>query len=374
MSFTRITGKAGERQRALSHDGYLHIVNRENLVWLLRQVPPDFYDALIYDEASRFKSGRLRTKSHRYTELGALVARRQHLKNIVLLSGTPTPNGVIDLWGPLKLIDDGARLGMVRQAFLDRWFVHNQWSYKWTPRPGAEAEIYARIADVFFSLKSEDYIDLPDMVEIDAWVRLPPAAWKDYSRLAREKVLEMHDIEAGTAAILANKLLQLSNGYVYDSEGDAHWFHSAKLDRLEALVEEAEGQPMLVFYSYQFDLTALRKRFPQAEVFGEAEGQVRRWNDGKIPMLLLHPQSAGHGLNLQHGGRIAVWFGLPWSLEVYQQANKRLHRPGQKEKVFLYRIVAENTFDERVISTLTMKAGAQDRLLDTLKAEVAACQ
>ena len=383
LRYSVITGNEEQRLWAANRDADVYIINRENLRWLYRTfLGTKFdWDALIYDEASRLKAGKKRTKPNErkdgtvsqsaLSEFGTLAKMRHRFARLALLSGTPAPNGLEDLWGPLYIMDGGKRLGSSKKAFYDRWFNYNQWKRTYSPHPHAEREIMSRIRDVFFSLRSEDYIELPPLVVRDRIVDLGATAMAKYKRLEREMLLEEYDIEALTQGVLVNKLLQLCNGSLYREEEDPVRIHDAKLHALESIVEESGGKPLLVAYSYEFDKAAIQRKFRYARVFGESKNDLSDWNDGKIKMLLVHPASAGHGLNFQHGSNIAVWYGLNWSLELYQQFVKRLHRRGQKElRVFMYRILARNTADMRVVEVLDQKASKQDDIMDAVKARV----
>lgn len=382
LSYTVITGDEDERIAALQFDGEIHIINRENIYWLQsywgRHWP---YDMLIYDEASRLKGGKKKTKPNKradgslghktFSEFGTLVRMRWAFKHIVLLSGTPAPNGLIDLWGPMYLIDKGKRLGDSMSAFTDRWFRYDMDRRKYLPYPGARNDIMGRLEGVFFSLKSEDYLQLPPLIVRDHKVRLPPAAMEKYRRLERDMVLEEFDLEAANSGVLTNKLLQLANGSLYLSDNSAKHIHDAKLDALESIMAETAGESVMVAYSYQFDMVAIKKRFPYVHIFGDGKNDVRDWNAGKFRMLLLHPASAGHGLNFQHGGHIAVWYGMTWSLELYLQFRKRLHRSGQQaDAVILHRILAADTADYRVVKALDRKGVTQDDITDAVRVDV----
>lgn len=400
LSYTVVTGDEDERIAALQFDGDVHIINRENVVWLQqhwgRRWP---YDMLIYDEASRLKAGMKRTKGNkrkdgtksgkRISEFGVLARMRWSFKRVVLLSGTPAPEGLEDLWGPVFLIDKGKRLGDSKTAFLKRWFSYNTKTYKWSPHPWAKAEVMEAISDVFFSLKSEDYLDLPELIVQDHHVRLPPKAREQYDRFAENMVLEEFDLEAVNNGVLTNKLLQMANGSVYLDEMNvkdqkrrfdageitevvaSKKIHEAKLDALESIMTETAGEPVLLAYSYQFDKEAIAKRFPYARMFGEGKYDLRDWNAGRIRLLVTHPASAGHGMNFQYGGRIGVWYGMCWSLELYQQFMKRLHRSGQEAAaVVMHRILALNTADISVARAVERKGVDQDDITRAVKVDL----
>ena len=384
LRYTVITGDLDERIAALKLDAELHIINRENLVWLREYLGTRAfnYDMLIYDEARRLASASKRTKPtqrkdgtlglKRISEFGTLSKMRYKFKRVVLLSGTPTPEGLEDLWGPLFIIDKGQRLGTSKAAFYRRWFWRDQERFRWEPRDHAEREIMHKIKDVFYSLKEEDYLTLPPLIVRDHKIRMPPRAMEMYDRFARDMVLEEFDLEAANGGVLTNKLLQMANGSVYLTDKSARRIHDEKLDVLESIMEEHHGQSVLVAYSFQFDAEAIKKRFPYVRIFGESRNDLRDWNAGKIRMLLTHPASAGHGMNFQYGGSVGVWYGLNWSLELYLQFRKRLHRSGQKASaVVLHRILARHTADEVVAKALEAKGVRQNRITDAVRVNLA---
>lgn len=376
------TGTEDERRIALRQEAEIHIVNRENLVWLQQYWGSRWpYDMLVYDEGSRLKQGSKRTKGterkdgtksrRAISEFGTLRRKRYTFKKVVILSGTPAPNGLIDLWGPIFIADLGKRLGTSKTAFLQRWFKQDRWSYKIEPLPNAEDEILSAIDDVFFSLKEADYLTLPPMVPVDHWVDLPPKAMEQYRRMERDMVLEEFDVEAVNNGVLTNKLLQIANGSIYKEDGSSVRLHDEKLEVLDSIMAEASGRPVLLAYQFQFDKDAIRKKFPYARFFGEHKDDKRDWDAGKIRLLVTHPASAGHGLNLQFGGNIMVWYGLTWSLELYLQFIKRLHRSGQMaDRVFLHRIMARRTADEAMCALLGQKGMTQDRITDAVRVHV----
>lgn len=382
FTYTVITGDEDERIAALQYGGDIHIINRENLVWLKaywgRRWP---YDMLVYDEASRLKAANKKTKptarkdgsfsAKRISEFGVLSRMRGFFKRIVLLSGTPAPNGLVDLWGPIYICDKGARLGKSKTAYLDRWFKYDQWKRKHTPFEHSQPQIMGAISDIFYSLRESDYLKLPKLIVRDHDVPLPAKAMDLYRRFQKEMVLEEFDLEAVNNGVLTNKLLQLANGSLYLDDKSAKHIHDAKLDTLESIMEESYGHSVLVAYSYQFDKERIKKRFPYVRIFGEGKNDLRDWNDGKIRMLLTHPASAGHGLNFQYGGNIGVWYGMPWSLELYQQFMKRLHRSGQEaEAVVMHRILARDTVDWSVVDTVGQKGVTQDAITEAVRVHV----
>lgn len=379
LEYTVVTGDEEQRKAALAIGGNVHIINRENVVWLQKYWGRKWpYDMLIYDEASRLKAGSKKTKPvkrkdgskgpKRTSEFGILSRMRGFFKKVVLLSGTPSPNGLIDLWGPMFIIDHGARLGTSITEYKRRWFSEDRWSHRIEPFEHSRDQIMSAISDVFYSLKEEDYLELPPLVTRDHKVRLDPKHMQMYRRFERTKVLAEYDIEAVNSGVLTNKLLQFANGSMYLTDQSAQHIHDAKLDVLESIMEESFGQPVLVAYSFKFDMDRIKKRFPYVRIFGESKSDNRDWNTGRIRMMLTHPASAGHGLNFQHGGNIAVWYGLTWSLELYQQFLKRLHRSGQlAAEVLMHRILAQDTVDYDVLRVLDKKGATQDDITDAVR-------
>ena len=377
LEYSVITGDQDERIAATLAKADVYIVNRENLPWLQKFLIGRrwIFDMLVYDEASRLKGGDKKTDSDRISEFGVLSRMRFKFKKVVLLSGTPAPNGLIDLWGPFYICDKGQRLGHNITFFRNKWFIHDFHARRYEPREGARDEIMERISDIFFTLKSEDYLKLPKMMLQDHAVTLPPKALELYKRLERTMQLKELNLEAVNNGVLTNKLLQLTNGSLYLEDGSETHVHDAKLDALESIVAESGGQSILVGYSFKFDLTRIKKRFPYARIFGEGKNDLRDWNAGKIRMMLTHPASAGHGMNFQFGGHIACWYGLNWSLELYQQFLKRLHRSGQTaEHVIVHRILAKNTVDYNVLRVLDRKGAVQDDITDAVRVRVGEAQ
>lgn len=407
LTYEVLTGSAERREQRARRLPDLSIINRENIPWLIEFWEANGgwpYDGVLIDEMSSFKNHTKRNKPTKkvveeetarllrempkglseekqdehlakglrklkgeLTRFGSLCTVRQHIEWIAGLTGTPAPNGMVDLWAQYYLLDQGQRLFSSFNKFRTRYFDSDYMGFKYTLKEGAFELIAKAVSDITISMQTEDFVDMPDIVYNSVPVRLPPKVMDAYKEFERKMVLAEHDIKAVNSGVLTGKLLQLANGSVYDEEGNAIEIHSMKLDALERIIEDAQGQPVLVAYSYQFDLEKLRKRFPKAEVVGEAKNVVKRWNDGKISILLAHPQSAGHGLNLQYGGCITVWYGLCWSLEYYQQLNKRLHRPGQTRTVFIHHIVAEGTVDDRVMEVLPDKNATQNALIQVTR-------
>lgn len=398
LTYRVVTGTEEERKAALREPAQVTIINRENLRWLLKGIGMRRwgFEMIVYDEGSRLKRGVLltnpkknskgKTPDPQMTELGCLTRVSGKTKKVVVLSGTPSPNGLVDIFGPIFAVDQGKRLGNSMTAFKERWFVQDQYNYSVRPRPGAEEDIMSRIDDIFFSLREEDYLSLPPLVPVDHIIKLPRKSMETYWEMEKEMALELRNsrgeeevIEAVNRGVLVQKLLQIANGSIYtgpiwdeDTDGflpkESIKLHDAKLDVLESIVEEANGRPILVAYSFKFDKDAIRKRFPFARVFGENKNDMRDWNDGRIRMLITHPASAGHGLNFQKASNIAVWYGLTWSLELYRQFVKRLHRSGQKEdKVFLHRIMAQGTADMDVLEVLKDRGATQDAITEVVR-------
>lgn len=378
LRYSVITGTPKQRLKALLDPAPIHIINRENLRWLHKEMKAHGvkYDMLIYDEASRLKEGKKRTQGgkkvgRRLSEFGALAAIRHMFEYVVLLSGTPAPNGLKDLWGPFYILDLGERLGAKKQWFLNRWFDSDYMGWEHTPKPYAKKQIMERVSDIMIGLRAEDYITLPDLIERNVTVRLSKMQAKEYKEFERELVSEAYDVEAASSGVLANKLLQFANGSLYRNHEDGTrelvHVHDHKLQALESIVEEASGAPVLVAYQFEFDKERILKRYPKA-LTTDTPNWKKKWDTGLYRILLTHPASVGHGLNLQYGGNISVWYGVTWSLEIYQQFNKRLHRSGQLEsKVFLYHILTEGTADEDVLQVLKDKDATQDDITNVVR-------
>ena len=368
LSYSVAVGTEKERIDALKKQSTLYIINRENVDWLVHKSGIPFqFDMVVIDELSSFKSyGAKRFKS--------LLKVRPSVKRIVGLTGTPSSNGLMDLWAEFRILDLGQRLGRYISHYRNTYFKPDKrnaqiiFSYK--PLPGAEEEIYKQISDITISMKSTDYLTMPEYVSNEVFVTLSDKEWKVYSDFKEEMVANLGDeeIDAVNAAVLSGKLLQMANGAVYDSENKAHVIHDKKLDALEDLIEGANGKPVLVAYWYKHDLERIKDRLPVRQI--QSSKDIKDWNDGKIPIAVIHPASAGHGLNLQSGGSTLIWFGLTWSLELYQQTNARLYRQGQKDTVIVHHIITKNTIDEDVLLALTKKEKTQDALIDAVKANL----
>lgn len=368
-----VLGSQQKRVRALNTPADIYVINRENVQWLVdyyRNAWP--FDMVVVDELSSFKN-------HQAKRFKSLSWVRPHIKRIVGLTGTPAPNGLLDLWAQVYLLDQGQRLGKRITHYRERYFEPDQRDrervFTYAPKPGADEIIKQLIGDICISMKAEDYLELPDCITNEVPVALDTKARVAYEKLERELLLEMDGqvIDAGSAAVLTNKLLQLCNGAVYSENREVVEIHNCKIEAFMELAEGLNGKPALVFYNFQHDLTRLEKALAKAQL------RVRRltgpqdeadWNNRQIDILLAHPASAAYGLNLQEGGNHVIWFGLNWSLELYEQANRRLHRQGQTEKVIIHHLVVEDGVDEDVIKALEDKSGTQDRLMEALKARI----
>jgi len=364
-----VLGTERNRLAVLQRGGYdVYTINRENVPWLVKHYGKKWpFDFVVIDESSSFKTPG--TKRFR-----AIKSIAPLINYLVLLTGTPAPNGLMDIWSQMYLIDFGAALGRTIGNYKQRFFEREGYGgYSFKLRDGADKTIHALIEPMAISMAAADYLELPERININYSVALPAMVQVEYEKFERELLVEFADgadVEAANAAVLANKLLQWCNGAIYTDEfKNYRELHTAKLDALVDVVEDNTGENMLVAYSYKSDLERLQARFPDAVVLDKDPETIDRWNRGEISMLLAHPQSAGHGLNLQHGGSLIVWFGLCWSLEYYQQFNARLHRQGQTCAVRILHIVAAGCLDERVLSVLANKDATQRELLLALKAK-----
>lgn len=370
LRVSRIMGTAKQRLEALSAPADLYVVNRENVVWLVDVVGKCWpFPIVVIDELSSFKSAQAKRWK-------ALRRVRGRIRRIIGLTGTPRPNGLEDLWPEIYLLDQGERLGKTLTQFRSRYLVPEKYNgpivYKYRPQDGAEAEVYDRLADICMSIRKEDVLSLPGQIYEDIELTAPAAVLRQYKQFERDRVLECLDadgqIVAGSAAALTNKLLQFANGAIYDEDGAVHELHSVKLDALEELIEEAGGDPVLVLYAYQHDADRIRQRIPCRAI--DTSEDIDAWNRGEIPVALAHPSSIGHGLNLQDGGHIIIWYGLTWSLELYQQANERLNRPGQRNICRIYHLILQGTHDARVLDSLKRKDEGQAAAIEALRLEV----
>jgi len=366
LRISKVLGNAVKRKTALCEKADIYIINRENVEWLIQNHSFDF-DMVVIDELSSFKSN----QSKRFK---ALRKVRPAVKRIIGLTGTPSPNGLMDLWSEMNLLDMGERLGRFIGGYRERYFMPDKrnrdvvFSYK--PREGAEEAIYKKLEDICISMKAIDYLDMPECIYNTVELQLSENEKSQYQQLERDMILPFAegDIDAVNAAVLSNKLLQLSNGAVYDENRKVLHIHDRKLDALEDLIEAANGKPVLIFYAYQHDRDRIVERF-HARVI-DTSADIKVWNEGKIPIAIVHPASAGHGLNLQFGGSTAIWFGLTWSLELYNQANARLWRQGQKNTVVIYHLVTKGTVDEDVLTALERKDMTQEALIEAVKARI----
>lgn len=371
LSLTLVTGPAAKRQAALNEQADLYVINVDNVPWLVEYYGKSWpFDMIVVDELSTFKSASTR-------RFKALRKVRPKAKWFVGLTGTPSPNGLQDLWSQVYLLDRGERLGSSMTKYRQSYFYplsgQGYVVYKWGLKEGAEEKIHKKIADICISMKAKDYLKLPGRTDNVIEVEMPAAAWTTYKTLKRQFVAELagEAITASNAAVLSNKLLQLASGKVYYNEDhDELTLHEAKLEALARIVEESQGQPILVFYTFQHERDRLLKYFKQAKVIDVKAGDVERWNNGEIPILLANPQSAGHGLNLQQGGHIIVWYNLTWSLEQYLQANARLDRQGQTQPVIVHHVVTKGTIDEQVLAALKDKNSGQEALMAAVKAQL----
>ncbi|RHP13500.1 ATP-dependent helicase [Clostridium sp. AF35-15] len=367
LTSSLVLGSAAERKAALQRKAFLYIINRENVAWLVKNHYWDF-DMVVIDELSSFKSN----KAERFK---AMKKVRPMVTRIVGLTGTPAPNTLLDLWPQMYLMDMGQRLGRFIGGFRDRFFLPDKRNreiiYSYKPREGVEDAIYALISDICISMKAADYLDMPERIDNRIEVSMSPKERKLYDDFQKDMVLSIDDeeLDAANAAALSNKLLQMANGAVYGEDKKIIPIHDRKLDALEDLVEAANGKPLLVAYWYKHDLQRIKARFKNARCIDTAK-DIDDWNAGKIPLALIHPASAGHGLNLQDGGCTIVWFGLTWSLELYQQLNARLWRQGQKHTVVIHHIVTKGTHDEDVMWALENKDTRQSALIEAVRARI----
>ena len=361
-------GTEWERLAAFNIKADIYVINRENTQWLIEKsgVPFDF-DMLVIDEISSFKN-------HQSKRFRSLMKVRPRVKRVVGLTGTPSSNGLVDLWAQFRLLDMGQRLGRFIGKYRTDYFLpdkrNGQVIFSYKPLQNAEERIYDRIKDITISMNATDHLKMPELLIVEHKVKLSATELERYDELKRDLVLTLTggEVTAANAAALSGKLCQMANGAVYGDEGEVVEIHDRKLDELEDLIEAANGKPVLVAYWFKHDRNRILKRFPAEQL--DSDESIRRWNGGKIPVALIHPASAGHGLNLQAGGSTLVWFSLTWSLELYQQTNARLWRQGQKETVVIHHIIAKATIDEDVMAALAKKDTGQAALLQAVKARV----
>lgn len=370
LRISKVMGTEKQRLAALAATADIYVINRENVVWLVDHLQNHWpFPIVVIDELSSFKSAQAKRWK-------ALRRVRGRIRRIIGLTGTPRPNGLEDLWPEVYLLDQGERLGKTLGAFRARWLVPEKMNghivYSYRPKDGAEADVYDRLGDICMSIRKEDVLSLPGQIYEDIELTAPPALLRQYKQFERDKVLECLDadgeIVAGSAAALTNKLLQFANGAIYDTDGGVHELHNIKLDALEELLEEAGGDPVLVLYAYKHDRDRIRQRIECREL--DTPEDMDAWNRGEIPVALAHPASIAHGLNLQDGGHIIVWYGLTWSLELYQQANERLNRPGQKNVCRVYHLILQGTHDTRVLKSLKNKDEGQAAAIEALRLEI----
>lgn len=368
LTYSVAIGTEAERLAALKSPAHLYLINRENVDWLITKsgIPFDF-DMVVIDELSSFKS-------HAAKRFKSLLKVRPTVKRMVGLTGTPSSNGLMDLWAEFRILDMGQRLGRYITHYRNNFFVpdkrNQQMIFSYKPRAGAEDAIYRLISDITISMKSADFLKMPECIINEVPVALSEKEWSVYQALKEDMVVDLKDeeIDAVNAAVLSGKLLQMANGAVYNEEKDIIHIHDRKLDALEDLIEGANGKPVLVAYWYNHDLQRIKERFSVREI--KTSQDIKDWNNGDIPVAVIHPASAGHGLNIQFGGSTIIWFGLTWSLELYQQTNARLWRQGQKSTVVIHHIIAKDTIDEDVMKALRKKEKIQSALIDSVKARI----
>lgn len=369
LTYSVVVGTPKERRAALMANADITIINRENLQWLIEDSGfPFTYDMVCIDELSSFKN-------HKSKRFQALMKVRPKVKRIIGLTGTPSSNGLMDLWAEFKLLDMGQRLGRFITQYRNDYFLpdkrNGQIIYSYKPMPYAEDAIYRKISDMTISMKSPDHLKMPELVSSRYEVKLSEAEAQRYDDLKQELILQLPEgeVTAANAASLTGKLVQLANGAIYNNDGDTVEFHDRKLDALEDIIEAANGKPLLVAYWFKHDLQRIKQRFEVREI--KSSKDIADWNKGNIPVAVIHPASAGHGLNLQAGGSTLIWFGLTWSLELYQQTNARLWRQGQTAgTVVIQHIITKGTIDERILKALSLKELTQNSLIDAVKANL----
>ena len=369
LTYAVCVGTPKERRAALLTGADITIINRENLGWLIDSSGFVFdYDMVVIDELSSFKN-------HKSKRFQSLMKVRPKVKRIIGLTGTPSSNGLMDLWAEFKLLDFGERLGRFITHYRNNYFIPDKRNgeiiYSYKPMAYAEDAIYRRISDITISMKSTDHLQMPELITSQYEVQLSEEETQRYEELKADFILELPEgeITAANAASLTGKLSQLANGAIYDDDGNIIEFHDRKLDALEDLIEAANGKPLLVAYWFKHDLHRIKKRFDVREI--KSSKDITDWNNGDIPVAVIHPASAGHGLNLQAGGSTLIWFGLTWSLELYQQTNARLWRQGQTSgTVVIEHIITKGTIDERILKALSLKEVTQNALIDAVKANL----
>lgn len=368
LTYPLIIGNENERLSALNEQTDIYIINRENVDWLVNKSGYKFdFDMVVIDELSSFKN-------HQSKRFKSLMKVRPFVKRIVGLTGTPSSNGLMDLFAEFKILDMGKRLGYFIGQYRNTYFKPDKMNgpivYSYKPLPNAENAIYEKISDITVSMKANEYLKMPELLTSNYVVELSNSEKNQYDEMKKSLVLEITDgeITASNAASLSNKLCQLSNGAIYDDEQNIVEIHDRKLEALEDIIESMNGKPLLIAYWYRHDLERIKSRFSVREI--KTSEDIFDWNDGKIPVALIHPASAGHGLNLQNGGSTLVWFGLTWSLELYQQTNARLYRQGQKNTVVIQHIITKGTIDEQILKALQKKNKTQADLIDAVRADL----
>lgn len=368
LKYSVVVGTEKERTSALKENADIYIINRENIPWLVEKskLPFDF-DMVVIDELSSFKN----YSSKRFK---SLMKVRPKVKRIIGLTGTPSSNGLMDLFAEFKILDMGVRLGRFIGQYRNAYFTPDKMNgpivYSYKPLPSAEKIIYEKISNITISMKATDHLKMPKLIECETVVQMSEKEKKSYTTLKKELVLSIPngEITAANAASLSNKLSQMANGAIYFEDNEFVTIHDRKLDTLEDLIESANGKPLLVAYWFKHDLERIKERFDVREI--KTSDDIKDWNDGKILVAVIHPASAGHGLNLQSGGSTLVWFGLAWSLELYQQTNARLYRQGQKNTVVIHHIITKGTIDEDIVKALKRKDKTQSSLIDAVKAKL----
>ena len=368
LRYSIAVGDEKERLKALKQTSDIYIINRENVDWLVTKSGIDFnFDMLVIDELSSFKS-------HTSKRFKSLLKIRPYFERVVGLTGTPSSNGLMDLWAEFRILDLGERLGRYITHYRNEYFLPDKrngaviFSYK--PQPNAEERIYRRLADITISMKSTEYLKMPELILNELEINLDEEDQIKYKKFKKEMVMTIQEkeIDAINAASLSNKLIQLANGSIYDEDKKFYEVHNKKLDKLEEIIESANGKPVLVAYWFKADKERIEKRFKVREI--KTADDIKQWNKGMIDLALIHPASAGHGLNLQSGGSTLVWFSLTWSLELYQQTNARLYRQGQKNTVVIHHLITKDTIDEDIMKSLKRKDKTQEALMKAVKARI----
>ena len=368
LRYSIAVGDEKERLKALKQNSDIYIINRENVDWLVTKSGIDFnFGMLVIDELSSFKS-------HTSKRFKSLLKIRPYFERVVGLTGTPSSNGLMDLWAEFRVLDLGERLGRYITHYRNEYFLPDKrngaviFSYK--PQPNAEERIYRRLADITISMKSTEYLKMPELILNDLEINLGEEDQIKYKKFKKEMVMTIQEkeIDAINAASLSNKLIQLANGSIYDEDKKFYEVHNKKLDKLEEIIESANGKPVLIAYWFKADKERIEKRFKVREI--KTADDIKQWNKGMIDLALIHPASAGHGLNLQSGGSTLVWFSLTWSLELYQQTNARLYRQGQKDTVVIHHLITKNTIDEDIMKSLKRKDKTQEALMKAVKARI----